>query len=127
MLGVTGAGVTGAGVTGAGDLGTSKSEVDSTAAVYTQVKVNYLKDVNRTFQEVKNNYRIRGTTPEIEQAARKLRNNLTPAESRLWQVLRNKQFEGLRFHCQHPVGNFILDFYCPSCKLVVEIVDVLYD
>ncbi len=56
---------------------------------------------------MKNNYRIRGTTPEIEQAARKLRKNLTPAEARLWSALRNKQLEGLRFRCQHPVGNFI--------------------
>lgn len=70
---------------------------------------------------MKNNNRIRGTTPEIEQAARKLGNNLTPAEAYLWSALRNKQLEGLRFRCQHPVGNFILDFYYPSCKLVVEV------
>ncbi len=70
---------------------------------------------------MKNNYRIRGTTPKIEQAARKLRKNLTPAEARLWEALRNKQLEGLRFRSQHPVGNFILDFYCSSCKLVVEV------
>ena len=70
---------------------------------------------------MKNNYRIRGTTQEIQQAAQKLRKNLTPPEARLWEALRNKQLEGLRFRCQHPVGNFILDFYCPSCKLVVEV------
>ena len=70
---------------------------------------------------MKSNQRIRGTTPEIEQAARKLRKNPTPAEARLWSALQNKQLEGLRFRCQHPVGNFILDFYCPSCKLVVEV------
>ncbi|BAU65773.1 hypothetical protein STA3757_31640 [Stanieria sp. NIES-3757] len=70
---------------------------------------------------VKNKDRIRGTTPEIEQAAQKLRRNLTPAEARLWSELRNKQLDGLRFRCQHPVGSFILDFYCPSCKLVVEV------
>ena len=70
---------------------------------------------------MKNNFRIRGTTPEIEQAARKLRKNLTPAEARLWSALRNKQLQGLRFRTQHPVGNFILDFYCSSCKLVVEV------
>jgi very-short-patch-repair endonuclease len=70
---------------------------------------------------VKRTSRIRGTTPKIEEAARKLRNNLTPAETRLWQALKNKQLEGLRFRCQHPVGNFILDFYCPACKLVVEV------
>ncbi len=43
---------------------------------------------------MKHNHRIRGTIPEIEQAARKLRNNLTLAESRLWSALRNKQLEG---------------------------------
>ena len=71
--------------------------------------------------------RIRNTTPEIEQAARKLRKNLTPAEARLWLTLRNRQFEGLRFRCQHPVGNFILDFYCPACKLVVEVDGEIHD
>ena len=70
---------------------------------------------------MKNNDRIRGTTQEIEKAARKLRKNLTPAETLLWEALRNKQLGGLRFRTQHPVGNFILDFYCPSCKLVVEV------
>ena len=68
-----------------------------------------------------NNRLIRGTTPEIQQAAQKLRQNLTPAEVRLWQALRNKQVKGLRFRCQHPVGNFILDFYCPSIKLAIEV------
>ena len=71
--------------------------------------------------------RIRGTTPEIEQAARRLRKNLTPAEAVLWQALRNKQLAGLRFRCQHPVGNFILDFYCPACKLVVEVDGKIHD
>ena len=76
---------------------------------------------------MKNNYRIRGTTQEIEQAAKELRKNLTPAEARLWEALRNRQLEGLRFRCQHPVGNFILDFYCPSCKLVVEVDGQIHD
>ena len=65
--------------------------------------------------------RIRGTTPELEQAAKRLRKNQTSAEAILWHALRNKQLEGLRFRRQHPVGNFILDFYCSSCKLVIEV------
>ena len=65
--------------------------------------------------------RIRGTTSEVEQAARRLRQNLTPVEARLWEAIRNRQLEGLRFRRQHPVGNFILDFYCPSLKLVIEV------
>ncbi len=77
--------------------------------------------------KVNNRRRVRGTTPEIEQAARELRQNLTPAEAFLWSALRNKQLQGLRFRCQHPVGNFILDFYCSSCKLVVEIDGEIHD
>ncbi|MDJ0567924.1 MAG: DUF559 domain-containing protein [Pleurocapsa sp. MO_192.B19] len=71
--------------------------------------------------------RIRGTTPKIEQAARRLRKNMTPAEKQLWEALRNKQLDGLKFRRQHPVGNFILDFYCPACKLVIEVDGKIHD
>ncbi|MBE9114989.1 endonuclease domain-containing protein [Lusitaniella coriacea LEGE 07157] len=69
----------------------------------------------------KTHQRLRGTTPEIDQAARKLRHQPTSAEFRLWQALRSKKLNGLRFRRQHPVGRFILDFYCPSCKLAIEL------
>ena len=75
----------------------------------------------------KQHQRIRGTNPEVEQAARDLRKNLTPAEECLWQALKNKQLNGLRFRSQHPVGRFILDFYCASCKLVVEVDGSIHD
>ena len=65
--------------------------------------------------------RIRGTTPEIEAAARRLRRNMTPAEKKLWQALKSKKLGGLKVRAQHPVGPFTLDFYCPACKLVVEL------
>ena len=71
--------------------------------------------------------RIRGTNPQVEQAARDLRKNLTPAEDYLWRALKSKQLNGLRFRSQHPVGNFILDFYCASCKLVVEVDGSIHD
>ena len=64
---------------------------------------------------------IRGTTPEIERRARALRAQMTGAEAALWEALRGKQVGGLRFRAQHPVGRFILDFYCASCRLVVEV------
>jgi very-short-patch-repair endonuclease len=69
----------------------------------------------------KTSQRIRGTTPAIEAAARELRQNLTPAEDRLWAAIRNRQLNGWRFRCQHPVGRFIVDFYCPAYKLAIEI------
>ena len=65
--------------------------------------------------------RIRGTTVEIEEAARRLRRNMTPAEQKLWEALKGRQVAGLKFRCQHPVGPFVLDFYCPTRKLVVEL------
>ena len=69
----------------------------------------------------KDSDRIRGTTRQIEQAARHLRQQLTPAEANLWEALRGRQLGGLKFRRQHPVGRFIVDFYCPSCKLVIEV------
>jgi very-short-patch-repair endonuclease len=69
----------------------------------------------------KDSPRIRGTTHQTEQAARCLRQQLTPAEEQLWSALRGRQLVGLKFRCQHPVGRFIVDFYCPSCKLVIEV------
>ena len=69
----------------------------------------------------KDSPRIRGTTQQIEQAARHLRKHLTPAEIRLWSALSRRKLAGLKFRRQHPVGQFIVDFYCPSCKLVIEV------
>jgi very-short-patch-repair endonuclease len=53
--------------------------------------------------------------------AREMRKNLTPAEVRLWQALRGKAVDGLKFRRQHPIGPFILDFYCVSARLAVEV------
>jgi very-short-patch-repair endonuclease len=75
----------------------------------------------------KDSSRIRGTTPEIEQAARTLHQQLTPAEAKLWSALQKRQLQGLKFRCQHPVGRFIVDFYCPSCKLVIEVDGGIHD
>jgi very-short-patch-repair endonuclease len=39
----------------------------------------------------------------------------------LWQRLRRDQLDGLHFRRQHPIGRFVLDFYCPAARLVVEL------
>jgi very-short-patch-repair endonuclease len=65
--------------------------------------------------------RIRGVSAAVQQAATILRDEMTPAEALLWEELRAKRLNGLRFRAQHPVGQFILDFYCPACKLAVEV------
>jgi very-short-patch-repair endonuclease len=53
--------------------------------------------------------------------AREFRKNLTPSEARLWTALRQRRLNGLRFRRQHPIGPFIVDFFCPSARLAVEI------
>ncbi len=50
-----------------------------------------------------------------------LRNNPTTAEVVLWNLLRRKQIDGLKFRRQHSVGEYIMDFYCPELKLCIEI------
>jgi len=50
-----------------------------------------------------------------------LRNNQTSAETRLWRLLKNKQLEGRKFRRQHSIDNFVVDFYCPNEKLVIEL------
>ncbi len=52
---------------------------------------------------------------------RKLQANRTEAETHLWQFLRARRLDGYKFRRQHPLGNFILDFYCPEKKLAVEL------
>ena len=44
-----------------------------------------------------------------------------PAEQKLWQHLRSGRLSGYGFRRQHPVGQFIVDFFCPAAKLVIEI------
>jgi very-short-patch-repair endonuclease len=53
--------------------------------------------------------------------AAELRKSMTIAEKILWQKLRNRQMNGLKFRRQHPVGIFILDFYCHERKLAIEV------
>jgi very-short-patch-repair endonuclease len=52
--------------------------------------------------------------------ARALRRDMTLPEGLLWQALR-KRPNGLKFRRQHPLGRCIVDFYCPSARLVIEV------
>jgi very-short-patch-repair endonuclease len=50
-----------------------------------------------------------------------LRSSQTDAERYLWSRLRSNQLLGLRFFRQYSLGRFILDFYCPTIKLAIEL------
>ncbi|MBL0947056.1 endonuclease domain-containing protein [Brevundimonas sp.] len=53
--------------------------------------------------------------------ARQLRRKLTLPEGLLWTALRGRKLAGLRFRRQHPIGPYILDFYCDEGRLAVEV------
>ncbi len=53
--------------------------------------------------------------------ASKLRREETMAEKVLWDHLKNRQIEGEKFRRQHPIKDFVLDFYCYKLRLVIEV------
>ena len=53
--------------------------------------------------------------------ARRLRKEMTPPEVTLWFALRSGRLEGFKFRRQHPIGPYVLDFFCSSARLDVEI------
>ena len=50
-----------------------------------------------------------------------LRNSGTAAEATLWKHRQRRQLEGKKFRRQHSIGPYIVDFYCPECRLIVEL------
>ena len=61
------------------------------------------------------------TKIELKDFRKELRQNLTPAEAFLWKQLKARRFQGRRFTKQHSIGFFIVDFYCASEKLIIEL------
>ena len=59
--------------------------------------------------------------PTLKKRRRELRRNQTEAEKMVWAHLRNKQFYGMKFFRQYSIGPYILDFYCPTVKLAIEL------
>ncbi len=59
--------------------------------------------------------------PKLKANSRQLRQNLTDSERVLWQRLRGKQLSGVQFYRQKPIAGYIVDFYAPKAKLVIEI------
>jgi len=58
---------------------------------------------------------------EILDHARSLRLEQTDAENLLWLLLRGRRVGGFKFRRQHPVGHYILDFYCEEAGLAIEL------
>jgi very-short-patch-repair endonuclease len=59
--------------------------------------------------------------PEILARCREMRHNATQLEGILWSFLRNHRLKNAKFRRQHPVGSYILDFYCHEARLAIEL------
>lgn len=59
--------------------------------------------------------------PTLKKRRRELRRNQSDAEGAFWAKVRNKQFFGMKFFRQYSVGPYVLDFYCPTLRLAVEL------
>ena len=68
-----------------------------------------------------NRRRLIHNDEKLNRRRTELRNTLTPAEALLWTNLKNSQLEGKKFRRQHGIGPYIVDFYCPECRLAVEL------
>ena len=63
----------------------------------------------------------------VKTAARELRKQPTKSERLLWGVLRNRGLASRKFRRQHPIGRFVLDFYCPEERLAIEVDGSIHD
>ncbi len=57
----------------------------------------------------------------LKELSKQLRDNMTDAERHLWVTLRMRRLKGYQFYRQKPIGDYILDFFCPKARLVIEV------
>lgn len=65
--------------------------------------------------------------PRLRERRRALRANSTPAEQKMWRIVRDRRLGGFKFRRQHGIGPFVLDFYCSEVKLAVELNGSVHD
>ncbi len=78
-------------------------------------------DSNPTIPRNTQNYMSLPYNPVLKERARELRKAGNLSEILFWNQVKNKQFKGLDFDRQKIIGNYIVDFYCANCNVVVEI------
>lgn len=67
------------------------------------------------------------TLKSTEGFAIELRQRATKSEQILWEALRGRQLNGLKFRRQHPFGPFVVDFFCVEKQLVIEVDGPIHD
>ena len=78
-------------------------------------KSNYL---NQYHSGIITNQKVKSKKVEL---SRELRKSMTKAETHFWNAVRNKKLFGLKFRRQQIIAGFVVDFYCNSIRLCVEI------
>ena len=73
------------------------------------------------------NFRELPYNPKLKDRARELRNNSTKGEIKFWSELLRKKQSGYKFYRQKILVHYIVDFYCPKLKLVIEIDGTSHD
>jgi len=74
----------------------------------------------------KNEGMFKGADPMVFELARDLRKNMTDAETILWMHLR-LGVNGFKIRRQHPIGIYIVDFYCHKVKLIIEVDGLIHN
>jgi very-short-patch-repair endonuclease len=63
----------------------------------------------------------------LEKSRKELRNLGTAAEAVLWKYLQKRQILGKKFRRQASIGPYIVDFFCPECRLIIELDGAVHD
>ncbi len=71
--------------------------------------------------------RVRPISSGYIETIRLLRQRKTRAENLLWQNLRSRKLSGFKFLRQHPIGGYVVDFYCHEAKIVIEVDGSIHD
>ena len=66
-------------------------------------------------------YKAVSNLKEKKELRKQLRNNATPAERKLWKALQGKKLDGFKLRRQHSIDRYILDFFCPTANLAIEL------
>jgi very-short-patch-repair endonuclease len=70
---------------------------------------------------------VRIPNKDVLERAKSLRRVLTPSEEVLWERLRDRQVDGLKFRRQVPIGPYVADFFCHELRLVLELDGSIHD
>jgi very-short-patch-repair endonuclease len=65
--------------------------------------------------------------PKLKELAKKLRQNMTFSEVKLWNEIKNGKMMNYDFDRQRPIGNYIVDFYCKDLKLAIEVDGITHE